>query len=95
MAVQDPRERFGAVWQSPHANERWHQRTGGRIDEELLARWGEAVPVETPQAPQWYADARVHIPTDTLLIARFGEIQTVLDVAASPDHIEAHIREQL
>lgn len=94
MAVRNPGERFGAVWADAHAERRWRQRTGQHCSN-LLVAWGEAIPVETPQAPQEHADARAHVPTDTLLIARWSKITTVLSIAESPDHAEATIRRQL
>lgn len=95
MAVQEPTEQHGAAWESPHAPVRWGQRTGGRPDENLMARWAEAVPVEIPRTSSDGADARAHPESDTVLVARYGEIRTVLEIAKFPADVEAEIRRQI
>lgn len=95
MAVQDSGEQYGAAWASPHAPERWGDRAGGRRDENMLARWAESVPVAIPRTNQDGADARAHGPTDTVLVSRYGEIRTVLEIAQFPDHVQRQIYEAL
>jgi len=57
-----------------HARERWHERFC--TDEPLDAAWFTATPVDAPAAR--CSHARLHQPTDALMLVRDGWLRTVL-----------------
>ncbi|WP_152422408.1 hypothetical protein [Halorubrum californiense] len=58
-----------------HARDRWHERTPA--DRSIEEAWRVATPVDAPAAE--CSHARLHEPTDALLLVRDGWLRTVLN----------------
>lgn len=59
---------------TPHARERWHERTPA--DRPLEVAWNQAEAVDAPAAR--CSDVRLYQPYNALLIVRDGRLRTVL-----------------
>jgi len=83
----------GLQWVSDHAQDRWRdraERPGGN----LRAVWHEATAIDYPSAYQ-DAYARYHHPTNLVLLARWGELVTCIDLDDRPLREQQHVFSQL
>ncbi|QLH78637.1 hypothetical protein HZS55_15665 [Halosimplex rubrum] len=85
-------QQSGICWVSGHARDRWRNRTHARLDD-LKTAWYEATPVEYPPA-KGETYARYHAPTDTVLLARNGELVTVIELTDRPADQQEFVRDQ-
>ena len=86
-------EESGIQWVSDHARVRFTARAGDR-QENLYAVWHDAVPVDYPSARE-NTCARYHPLTDLILLARWGELVTCIDLNDRPADEQVHVRSQL
>lgn len=93
MALKQPGESYGAAWEVDHAVGRWLTRGAG--DANLLARWEEAVAVDSPRESFEGDDTRYHPETDTLLVASYGAITTVIRLSDRPAWEREYVHDQL
>lgn len=78
-----------------HPQWRWEQRVGLEwADESVRAIWRVSDPVEYMRADDGGA-ARYHEPTDMVLIAHYGVLDTVIDLSKDPEHVQQSVREQV
>jgi len=87
--------RMAPTHEQPHPQFRWERRVDGEwADESVRAIWRVAEPVEYSRSgSEGYA--RYHEPTDTVLMAEYGVLNTVIDLSTEPEHIQLHVREQV
>ena len=79
----------------PHAQFRWEGRAPDEwARESVRVAWRQADPVECGRtnASQY---ARFHEPTETLLIASYGTLKTVIPMDSLQRHEQQQIQEQL
>jgi len=89
---QPIQDRSQIQWVSDHARGRFFERAGHSRN--LLTVWREAEPVDYPSA-QGRSYARYHPGYDLVLLARWGELLTVIELTDRPLQEQHHVREQL
>lgn len=78
-----------------HPQWRWEQRVNREwADESVRAIWRVSEPVRYMRADDGGA-ARYHEPTDMVLIAHYGILDTVVDLTQDPEHIQQSVRDQV
>lgn len=96
MAPISPSQR-GVSWVDPHFAGQWRARTDPEDRpgyNNPLALWEEAADVDVPHArPPAYA--RFHVPTETILIGRWGWLKTAVPLWHRPPTERRYVREQL
>ena len=78
----------------PHPQWRWKRRVDGDwAKESVRAIWRVAEPVDYARSGS-DGYARYHEPTDTVLMAQYGVLDTIIDLSTEPEHIQQSVREQ-
>lgn len=86
-------ELTGIQWVSDHARDRFEDRSDHH-QTNLRAVWYDAAPVDYPSARE-HTYARYHLPTDLILLARWGELVTCIDLNDRPTEEQLHVRQQV
>jgi len=86
--------RDGAGPQSTRSRAVEQRVDGGWADESVRAVWRVSEPVDYPRSDDGGA-ARYHEPTDMVLIAHYGVLDTVCDLSQDAEHVRQSVREQV